>query len=164
MRMFSRTLERLAEEVLDGCRADALRLAVAESCTGGLIAGCLTAIAGASEVLECGFVTYSNASKTAMLGVPEKLIEAHGAVSEEVALAMAEGALERSAADVAVAVTGTAGPGGGGPEKAVGTVFVATALRGRGTACRRHLFTGDRARVRAQTVEAALGMIGERIA
>jgi len=108
---FDALLEEAAE-TLDALRAAGLSCATAESCTGGLIAAALTAVAGSSDVVERGFVTYSNAAKAEMLGVPMELIEAHGAVSEEVARAMAEGAAQRSAADVAVSVTGIAGPGG----------------------------------------------------
>lgn len=107
-----------------------LKIATAESCTGGLVAGALTAIAGSSAVVERGFVTYSNEAKSEMLGVPVILIQSVGAVSEEVARAMAEGALTHSLADVAVAVTGVAGPGGGSPEKPVGLVHFACARRG----------------------------------
>jgi nicotinamide-nucleotide amidase len=116
--------------LLDEARAKRLRLATAESCTGGLVAAALTEIAGASDVFDRGFVTYSNEAKRDMLGVPWPLIEAHGAVSAEVARAMALGAIERSLADVVVAVTGVAGPGGGSAEKPVGLVHFACARRG----------------------------------
>src|SRR5947209_20577728 len=106
-----------AAGLLEVCRTRGLRLATAESCTGGLIAATLTAIAGSSDVVDRGFVTYSNAAKVEMLGVPAELIAALGAVSQEVAECMAEGAVGRSAADIAVAVTGVAGPGGGTAEK-----------------------------------------------
>jgi nicotinamide-nucleotide amidase len=136
-------------------------LATAESCTGGMIAAGLTDIAGASSVLDRGFVTYSNAAKTEMIGVPTALIEAHGAVSEAVARAMAEGALAASRADVAIAVTGIAGPGGGSSEKPVGLVHLALASR-RGTAHRVARF-GDigRAHVRRETVALAYAMLGD---
>lgn len=119
-----------ANMLLDEARAKRLRLATAESCTGGLVAAALTEIAGASDVFDRGFVTYSNEAKRDMLGVPWPLIEAHGAVSAEVARAMALGAIERSLADVVVAVTGVAGPGGGSAEKPVGLVHFACARRG----------------------------------
>ena len=150
-----------AEQVLAACRAAGLRLATAESCTGGLVAGALTAIAGSSDVVECGFVTYSNAAKTALLGVPAGLIASVGAVSEAVARQMAEGALARSGADLAVAVTGVAGPGGGSAEKPVGLVWFGLAGRGP-TLALRHVFAGDRAAVRRQSVAEALRLLGER--
>lgn len=147
-----------AAAVLEGCRRAGLRLVTAESCTGGLVAGCLTEIAGASDVVERGFVTYSNAAKTELLGVPAALIEAHGAVSEAVARAMAEGALAHSPADVSVAVTGVAGPGGGTEAKPVGLVFVAVARRHGGLRVERHLIAGDRRAVRLRAVAAALDL------
>lgn len=138
-----------------------LRLATAESCTGGLIAAALTAPPGASRVIECGFVTYSNHAKTALLGVPEALLAAHGAVSPEVAAAMARGALARAAgADITVAVTGIAGPDGGSPEKPVGLVYLATACRcDDALVCQRHIFAGDRTAIRHATVLCALGLL-----
>ncbi|MEZ5841032.1 MAG: CinA family protein [Hyphomicrobiales bacterium] len=122
-------LKPRAEAVLAHARAAGLKIVTAESCTGGLIAATLTAVAGSSDVVDRGFVTYSNASKTEMLDVPAELIAEHGAVSAPVARAMAVGALARSNADVAVAVTGIAGPGGGSAEKPVGTVHLAAARR-----------------------------------
>ncbi len=123
-------LVKEAEALLAACRARGVTLATAESCTGGLIAAILTEVAGSSDVFERGFVTYSNAAKSEALGVPSALIETHGAVSAEVARAMAEGALKNSRADIAVAVTGVAGPGGGTPEKPVGLVHFGAARRG----------------------------------
>ncbi len=149
-----------AEALLAAYRARGWRLATAESCTGGLIAATLTAIAGSSDVVECGFVTYSNAAKAAMLGVPAPLIARVGAVSREVAQAMAEGALARSAADVAVAVTGVAGPGGGSVEKPVGLVWFGCARRGRWPETTREIFPGDRTAVRQATVDRALALFG----
>jgi nicotinamide-nucleotide amidase len=140
-------------------RARGWLLATAESCTGGLIAAACTAVAGSSDWFDRGFVTYSNASKTKMLGVPAALIEAHGAVSQEVALAMAQGALAQSSAQLAVAVTGVAGPGGGSPEKPVGTVWVATAGVGAPGHAECFLFAGDRASVRMQTVTSGLALL-----
>lgn len=134
-------------------------LATAESCTGGLIAACLTEIAGSSDVVDRGFVTYSNTAKTEMLGVPPALIAAHGAVSAEVAKAMAEGAIRHSAADLAVSVTGIAGPGGGTPGKPVGLVYIGTARRGAGASSQRCRFDGDRRAVRRQSVERALDLL-----
>ena len=149
----------LATEVLDLCREARLTLAIAESCTGGLIAAALTEIAGSSDVVERGFVTYADQAKTDLLGVPGALIIAHGAVSDPVARAMAEGALERSPADVAVAVTGIAGPGGATPGKPVGLVHLAAARRGRQTLHERHVFAGDRAQVRLSAVAGALNLV-----
>lgn len=146
----------LAADLLDACRGRDLRLAVAESCTGGLISGCLTEVAGASDVVERGFVTYANAAKTEMLGVAEGLIAEAGAVSEAVARAMAKGALDHSPADLSVAVTGIAGPAGGSETKPVGLVHIAAARRGRETLHESHIFEGDRAQIRLKTVEAAL--------
>ena len=119
-----------ATALLSACRDRKLKLATAESCTGGLIAACLTEIAGSSDVVERGFVVYSNDAKTDLLGVPSMLIGKHGAVSEEVARSMAEGAIAKSRAEIAVAVTGIAGPGGATPTKPVGLVHLAVALRG----------------------------------
>lgn len=118
-----------ATRLLDELRTKGLTLSCAESCTGGLISACLTEIAGSSDVFERGFVTYSNEAKSEMLGVPEKLIAAQGAVSQDVVVAMALGALTHSQADLAVAVTGIAGPGGGSDDKPVGLVFIAAARR-----------------------------------
>lgn len=134
-------------------------LATAESCTGGLIAAACTDLAGSSTWFERGFVTYSNAAKSELLGVPPELIAAHGAVSEPVARAMAEGAVAHSPAQVALAVTGVAGPGGGSADKPVGTVWFGWRVGGR-TFAERCRFDGDRAAVRAQTVAHA----GRRLA
>ena len=148
----------LASAVLDACRARGWRIATAESCTGGLIASALTAIAGSSDVVECGYVTYSNAAKAAMLGVDPALIEANGAVSRPVAAAMAAGALARSGTQMAVSVTGVAGPGGGSADKPVGTVWFGLALAGSVTTeC--VTFPGDRDAVRAATVMHALRLL-----
>jgi len=132
-------------ELIAYCGARQLKIATAESCTGGLVAGAITEVAGASKVFEWGVVTYSNKAKTELLGVPKKLIEEHGAVSAEVATAMAEGALQCSVADCAVAVTGIAGPDGGSEEKPVGLVYLASARIGHPTLCERHEF-GDQGR------------------
>jgi nicotinamide-nucleotide amidase len=153
----------LEEDACVAALAQALRhrrwmLATAESCTGGLIAAACTSIAGSSDWFDRGFVTYSNDAKTDMLGVPPTLIQAHGAVSQPVALAMAQGALARSAAHWAVAVTGVAGPGGAMPGKPVGTVWLAWAQQAGAAAPQAELFqfSGDRASVRSQTVLRAL--------
>jgi nicotinamide-nucleotide amidase len=130
--------------------------ATAESCTGGLVAGAITDVAGSSGWFDRGFVTYSNDAKESMLGVPRALLEAHGAVSEETARAMADGALAHSRADVAVAITGIAGPGGATPGKPVGTVCFAFARRGAATRSFTRRLAGDRADVRAASVDIAL--------
>jgi nicotinamide-nucleotide amidase len=140
----------------DALRARGWRLATAESCTGGLIAATCTALAGSSDWFERGFVTYSNEAKAEQLGVDAALIAGNGAVSEPVVRAMAEGALAHSAADLAVAVTGIAGPAGAVPGKPVGTVFLASAQRGGATRSECLLLGGDRASVRSQTVAIAL--------
>jgi nicotinamide-nucleotide amidase len=160
--MFSPALLALAESVLHGARKKGLHLATAESCTGGLIAGLLTEFPGSSDVLERGFVTYSNAAKHELLGVPVALLEQHGAVSEAVARAMAEGALAHAGAQVSVAVTGIAGPGGGTTEKPVGLVHIAAARQGRETLHEEHRF-GDcgRSEVRLKTVAAALNLLSK---
>ncbi|PZP47477.1 MAG: damage-inducible protein CinA [Azospirillum brasilense] len=150
-----------AARLLERLQARGLTLATAESCTGGLIAAALTAIPGSSATVLAGFVTYSNGAKTAMLGVPEAIIASVGAVSEETARAMAEGALERSGADLAVSVTGIAGPGGAVPGKPVGTVWFGLARRGRPVRALRQVFPGDRAAVRAATVAEALRLLDE---
>jgi nicotinamide-nucleotide amidase len=137
-------------------------LATAESCTGGLIAGACTDLAGSSQWFDRGFVTYSNAAKTQMLGVDANLINQHGAVSEPVAKAMAAGAMTHSAAQVSVAVTGVAGPTGGSAEKPVGTVWIAWCVSGEISAQLYH-FEGDRAMVRALTVQQALQGLVERL-
>ncbi|WP_420415486.1 CinA family protein [Roseibium sp.] len=153
-------LSPLATKVLDALKARKKMVATAESCTGGLIAGALTEIAGSSAVVDRGFVTYSNEAKTEMLGVPANLITKVGAVSKDVAIAMAEGALKRSRADIAVSVTGIAGPGGGSDEKPVGTVHIAVAHKGQPTT-HLHCWFADRGRqsIRLETVQTALTAI-----
>nr|WP_312758192.1 CinA family protein [Pulveribacter sp.] len=135
-------------------------LATAESCTGGLIAAACTDLAGSSQWFERGFVSYSNEAKAELLGVPASLIEQHGAVSEPVARAMAEGALAHSRAHASVAVTGIAGPTGGSADKPVGTVWFGWCVAGR-THSERQRFAGDRAAVRAATLAHALGRLGQ---
>ena len=152
-----------ARRVVEASRAAGLRLAVAESCTGGLVAAALTEIPGSSDVLEAGFITYSNESKMALLGISEDVVETFGAVSIAVAWGMAQGALKRTAADTAVAVTGIAGPGGGSDKKPVGTVIFARARRGADpkeiVADTKHF--GDRGRggVRLQAALCALELL-----
>ena len=149
-----------AVELLAACRARGETVATAESCTGGLLAAALTAIPGSSEMFERGFVTYSNSAKSEMLGVPFWLIERHGAVSEDVARAMAGGVLTHSHASLAVAVTGIAGPDGGTPEKPVGLVYFAAGRRDEPMRSECVLF-GDlgRAEIRRRSVERALSLL-----
>jgi nicotinamide-nucleotide amidase len=150
----------LVARLADALRARGWRIATAESCTGGLIAGACTDLAGSSDWFECGVVSYSNAAKTELLGVDAALIERDGAVSEAVARAMAAGALARARSELAVAVTGVAGPAGGGAAKPVGTVWLAWARRDAtgqvAVEARREHFDGDRAAVRQATVACAL--------
>ena len=149
-----------ATRVLAACRVHRLKVATAESCTGGLVAGALTEVPGSSDVLDRGFVTYSNAAKEAMLGVPISILERHGAVSRETADAMATGALAMSNVDLVVAITGIAGPGGGSAEKPVGLVHFAAATRD-GRRLHREKRYGDigRSLVRAYAVVEALAML-----
>jgi nicotinamide-nucleotide amidase len=158
--MFPLALQDEAARLLDAFRARGLRLVTAESCTGGLIAALLTEIPGASEVLERGFVPYTNMAKHESLGVTAALIEVHGAVSEPVARAMAEGALAHSRADIAVSVTGVAGPGGGSATKPIGLVHLAVARR-RGSTLHQECRFGDIGRdgVRREAVAVALALL-----
>ena len=158
--MFAAELTTAAQALIEDCRARRLMIATAESCTGGLIAGLITSIAGSSDVFDAGFVTYSNAAKTGMIGVPATLIGRYGAVSAEVAQAMAQGALAHSDADLTVAVTGVAGPGGGTALKPVGLVHVAVARRG-GALVQEELRLGDigREAVRIATVARAISLL-----
>lgn len=158
--MLAPDITEAARALLEACRTRGLRIATAESCTGGLIAAALTAIPGSSDVFERGFVTYSNEAKCEMLGVPAALIERCGAVSAEVARAMAEGALAHSRADVAVAVTGVAGPGGGSDAKPVGLVHI-VATRRDGARLHEECRFGDvgRDEVREATVRKALKLL-----
>ena len=150
--------------MLDEARARALRITTAESCTGGLVAAALTAVAGSSDVFERGFVTYSNRAKEELLGVPGDLIADLGAVSEPVARMMAEGALEAANAHVSVAITGVAGPGGGTAMKPVGTVHFATARSNGPILHRQELFADmDRDQVRMASLQVALEMLRERL-
>jgi len=155
-------LTALGQVVLAACANRNLMIATAESCTGGLIAACITAIPGCSQWMDCGFVTYSNAAKERMLGVPADMLARHGAVSEAVARAMAEGALTHSGAAVSVAVTGIAGPGGGTPDKPVGLVHIAAARRFMTTLHARRVFPGNRDDIREATVAVALEMLLRR--
>lgn len=161
--MFPDDIQTLARQVIEKAAERGLTIATAESCTGGLVAGALTAIAGSSAVVERGFVTYSNAAKTEMLGVPADLIEAVGAVSEPVARAMADGALARSRATVSVSVTGIAGPGGGSADKPVGLVHFAAVGPSGGVHVERRFGDIGREAVRLESVRAALGLLLDRI-
>ena len=162
--MFPDDIDALARQVIETALVRGLMIATAESCTGGLIAGALTAVPGSSTVLERGFVTYSNAAKTGMLGVPADLIDRHGAVSEPVARAMAAGAVERSGASVSVSVTGIAGPDGGSDDKPVGLVHFGAAGPA-GLIHVEHRF-GDLGRegIRLESVRVALRLLLDRIA
>jgi nicotinamide-nucleotide amidase len=148
-----------AVRVLDACRRRGLKVATAESCTGGLVAGALTEIAGSSDVVDRGFVTYSNAAKEAMLGVAAAILEHHGAVSRETAEAMAAGALAHSDAGLAVAITGIAGPGGGSADKPVGLVHFAAARDGRLIHREKRFGDVGRSTVRARSVIEALSLL-----
>lgn len=148
---------------LEACKAAQVKVAVAESCTGGWLAACLTDVAGSSAVVERGFVTYSNEAKTALLGVPAPLIAEEGAVSEAVARAMVEGALANSLAQLAVAITGIAGPSGGSAQKPVGLVHFAVARTGGPTRAEHRVFTGDRRAIRAAAVAHALHLLREAL-
>ena len=158
------SLERLAAKVGALLLANGQRLTTAESCTGGWVAQCLTAVAGSSDWFERGFVTYSNDAKTEMLGVPVATLLAHGAVSEATAAAMAQGALQHSHADWALAITGVAGPSGGSPEKPVGTVCFGWAGPDDRVDTQTLHFAGDRHAVRAQSVAHALTGVLQRAA
>jgi len=143
-------------ELINALKKNKMRLATAESCTGGLISSAITEIAGASSVFERGFITYSNQSKIDLLTVPTFYIDDYGAVSMEVALAMAEGALLMSRADISISVTGVAGPDGGTEDKPVGTVFIGCAKKNSDTTYKQFLFKGDRNSIRLQAAEAAI--------
>lgn len=160
--MFTDALLANAESLLKTCRGKGLKLAVAESCTGGLISALLTEIPGSSDVFERGFVTYSYESKTELLGVDKAELLAHGAVSERVVSAMAMGAKGNAGVDIAIAVSGIAGPGGGTKEKPVGTVYIAIAAGERLTV-ERCQFKGNRSQIRLSSVEKALAMLGESL-
>ena len=153
---FRQTSIDLARRLLAACERRGWQLATAESCTGGLIIACLTEIPGSSSVVARGYVTYDNHAKAEMLGVPDALFEQVGAVSEEVARAMAEGALAQADVELALAVTGIAGPGGATPTKPVGLVHLAVARRDGPTRHAREIFPGDRAAIRLASVDAAL--------
>ncbi|HXS06951.1 MAG TPA: CinA family protein [Rhizomicrobium sp.] len=162
--MFSDALLEEARKLLEKARSKGLHIVTAESCTGGLIAGLLTEIPGSSDVVERGFVTYSNEAKQELLGVPHALLETHGAVSEPVARAMAEGALRHAHAERSIAVTGIAGPGGGTASKPIGLVYVAVA-RPEGDVMTHEYRFGDigRDKVRLATIEKALKLLRDSL-
>lgn len=162
--MTSRTVLALAQRVVQRFATDEVMATTAESCTGGLISAALTEIAGSSSVVDRGFVTYSNEAKSEMLGVPMALIIEHGAVSDQVVRAMVAGALAHSKAEIAVAVTGVAGPGGGTDEKPVGLVYISAQRRGKNAVVSKELF-GDigRDNVREKTVIKALQMLLDQL-
>ena len=157
--MISPALLAEASALLGACRGRGWRVATAESCTGGLIAATLTAIAGSSDVVDRGFVAYSNESKVELLGVPSALLAEHGAVSEPVARAMAQGALARSRAAIAISVTGLAGPGGSSADKPIGLVWFGLARRDSEQHSEKVIFPGDRAAVREAAVAHAFALI-----
>lgn len=161
----SHKLYTLAQAILADARAKSLKIVTAESCTGGLVAGALTDVAGSSDVFERGFVVYSNLAKRDCLGVSQQTLDQFGAVSAETVRAMAEGALARAPGQLSVAVTGIAGPGGGTPTKPVGLVYFAAARFGYETLVEEHRF-GDigRAGIRTKSVETALRLLARRLA
>lgn len=158
--MFDDALVKEAARILERYKAEGLKLVTAESCTGGLISALFTEVIGSSSVFERGFVTYSNEAKVGLLGVPFDVLDAKGAVSPEVAVAMAEGALANSYGDVAVSVTGIAGPGGGSAEKPVGLVYIAAKRKGGETKVVEQRFgKKHRSTIRMLTVRAAIGLL-----
>lgn len=161
--MFPESIMYLASQILTKCRTAGLHLVTAESCTGGLISGCLTAVAGSSDVVDRGFVTYTNKAKQQMLGVPVILFDTVGAVSEDVARAMAQGAITNSDSDISISVTGVAGPGGASSDKPVGLVHMAVGLKGGQILHECHLFSGSRNAVRMSTVEYSLLFINKSL-
>lgn len=157
--MLNKNIIQSATETIEACKSTGLMVATVESCTGGLVAGALTAVSGSSDVLDRGFVTYSNEAKNEQVGVPMDLIEVHGAVSAEVAEAMARGGVERSNAQIAVAITGIAGPSGGTETKPVGLVHFGCFREGGSVALYHEIYKGDRDAVREASLLQALEMI-----
>ena len=157
--MFDPDTLSLAQAVLDACRARYWRLGTAESCTGGLVAAALTSLAGASDVVERGFVAYSNKAKMELLGVTGEMLAAHGAVSAQTTAAMANGALLRAPIDLAVSVTGIAGPGGGTAQKPVGLVYVGLARKNGQARVEQRVFPGDRTEIRRAALTLALELL-----
>lgn len=161
--MYPASILSRATALIAACEAAGATVATAESCTGGLLGGALTAVPGSSAVFDRGFLTYSNPAKSEILGIPADLIETHGAVSEPVARAMAEGVLNICSVTLSAGITGIAGPGGGAPEKPVGTVHIAAARRGGPVLHKRLAFDGDRDAVRLASVGAALTMLQDAL-
>lgn len=157
--MFTRELLIMTRELVHICRDRDLTISTAESCTGGLIAACITSVPGSSKVFDSGFCTYSNNAKIQTLGISNSVILNHGAVSKEVAIAMCENAIKKSNVDLTVAVTGIAGPGGGTKKKPVGTVEIASAHAEKKTISRKFLFKGSREEIRLLTVKEAIIML-----
>ena len=162
--MFPADLLERASRALDAAKAAGVRIVTAETCTAGLVSGCLTSVSGASKIFERGFVLYHDSAKATGLGVSEDVSRTHGAVSAEVTQGLAEGALAHSGAGVSVAVTGYAGPGGGNERNPVGTCSIAAARPGVPTLVERHVFPGDRDGVRMAAVGAALDLIVKQLA
>jgi len=160
--MFTEAHYKQASELLEALKGKRLKLATAESCTGGMLSALITEISGSSAVFEGGFVTYSNQSKTNLLGVNSGLIETHGAVSAEVANEMVAGALKKTSADIAIAITGIAGPTGGTKEKPVGLVYIAVGRKDSVT-CTENIFTGTRQQIRVESISKALEILGKII-
>ena len=161
--MFSPELLRDAEIMLQGLRARNMTLTTVESCTGGLLSGLLTEIPGSSDIFHYGFITYADAAKRALVQVPEALLTTYGAVSQEVAQAMAQGALLEAKADLSIAITGIAGPGGARPGKPVGLVHIASARAGFSPLHAAQQFYGDRAAVRMQAIRSAIDMLMQQL-
>lgn len=159
--MFEPALLESGKAAIEASRAAGVRIVTVETCTGGLVSGCLTSVPGSSEVFERGFVLYHSSAKATGLGVPEAVARQHGAVSAEVTEALAQGGLSHSTAGVSVAVTGYAGPGGGNDRDPVGTCYIAAGRSGSDIVVQRHQFAGDRQAVRAAAVKAALDLIVE---
>ena len=157
--MLSKIIIDSATETIEACKEAGLMAATVESCTGGLVAGALTSVAGSSDVLDRGFITYSNEAKNELVGVPLQLIETYGAVSDEVAHAMAQGGVDRSNAQIAVSITGIAGPGGGTATKRVGLVHFGCFREGGKVTLYHEVYQGDRDAVRAASILQALAMI-----
>ena len=157
--MFTTKLKKLAIKLISACREKNIKIASAESCTGGLIAGCITSVAGSSDVFERGFNTYSNEAKSELLSIPIDVITSNGAVSKATAIAMCEGALKNAPVQLTISVTGIAGPGGGTIEKPVGTVYMASARAGKSTIEKSYLFNGNRDQIRLYTIEKALELM-----
>ena len=162
--MFPEVLTIMVEDLFKSCTEKGLLLTVAESCTGGLLAGCVTSVPGASQVFDRGFVTYTNQSKGQMLGVPAYAFIDHGDVSQECVLAMANGAIKHSHGTISAAITGIAGPGGATDTKPVGLVHIACAREGFDTLHEEHVFKGDRDHVRMQSIESALRLLNQMAA